>query len=85
MAFTIKYPNILFFLISLFFSSTCRHIFGRTVARKSSFRGYIFVQGLDILNIYIEFTTQHLQIVQINYKIIKYFPANTRKRLIICN
>jgi len=28
---------------------------------------------------YIEFTTQHLQIVRINYKIIKYFPANTRR------
>jgi len=42
----------------------------------------MFVQGLDTLNIYIEFTTQHLQIVLITYKIIKYFPANNCMRLI---
>jgi len=28
---------------------------------------------------------QRLQIVRINYKIIKYFPANTHNRLVICN
>ena len=42
-------------------------------------------RGLDIRNICIEFITQPLQIVRINYKIIKYFPVNTRKRLIVCN
>jgi len=28
---------------------------------------------------------QNLQIVRINYKIITYFPADTRKRLVVCN
>jgi len=40
---------------------------------------------LDILNIYIDFTTQHLQIVRTNYEIIKHFHVNIRQRLIVCN
>jgi len=37
--------KFLFFRISLIFSSTCGHNFGRTVARKSSIGGFVFVQG----------------------------------------
>jgi len=52
MAFTKKCPNFLFF--HYFFSSTGRHNFGRTVARKSSAGGLnVCARGLDILKIYI--------------------------------
>jgi len=59
---------------------------GRTVARKSSIKGLRgCAGGLDILNIYTVFNSpheQHLQIVQMKHR---YFPANTRNRLVVSN
>jgi len=43
MSFTRKYPN--FFVTSTVFSSTCVQHFGRTVAKKCSVVGFMFVQG----------------------------------------
>ena len=63
MAFATKYPNFYFFLFRNFLSSTCKPNFGRTVARKSSVGGlHVCAGGLNILKMYISFTTQHLQI-----------------------
>jgi len=72
-----KIPNFYFFLFQYFFSSTCGHDFGRTVARKSSIVGFVFVQGARHSE-----NLQHLQIVRFIYKIIKSFPANTHNRLV---
>jgi len=51
-----SHQNILIFLLLFhyLFSSTCRHNFGRTVARKSSIGGlHVYAGGQDILKIYI--------------------------------
>jgi len=44
-----KWPSqqniTIIFSYFIIFSSTCRHIFCRNVARKSSFGGFMFVQG----------------------------------------
>jgi len=45
MAFTTKDPNFFFLFHYFLVRTTCKHIFGRTVARKSSFWGFMFVQG----------------------------------------
>jgi len=84
MTFTTKYPHFLFFPISLFLVSLADTFSAEPLPESLHFGASCLCMGLDILNIYIEFTAQYLQIVRINNKIIKYFPANTRKRLIVC-
>jgi len=74
MAFTTKYPNILFFPVSLFFSSTCRHNFGGTVARKSFIGGFIFVRGArHSENLCLIHNTAFANCVN-KYKLLNIFP-----------
>jgi len=47
------YNEISYFLFHYFFCTTCGHNFDRTIARKSSIGGFVFVVALGILKMYI--------------------------------
>ena len=78
MIFTTKYPNFHFASFT-FFSSTYKHNFGRTVARKYLIAGlHVCVRGysenLNIIhNIAFANCANYYEII------MKYFPANEKK------
>jgi len=85
MAFTTKYQIFHFVLFHYFLVPHTGTISAEPSPESLQLGRFIFVQELDILKMCISFITQHLQIVRINYKIIKYFPASTHIRLVVCN